>query len=145
MKFKPIIIVAGEPNSIFTEIFLKIIHKKKFQSPIVLICSKKILLKQLRALKENLNFNEIDIKKIFLNNFKFKKLNVIDIDFDQNKAFQKISSNSNKYIEKSFEIGLKIMKSGISNKLINGPISKKNFLKKKIYWRNGIFSTQNKG
>ena len=37
------------------------------------------------------------------------------------------------------------MKSGISNKLINGPISKKNFLKKKIYWRNGIFSTQNKG
>ena len=35
------------------------------------------------------------------------------------------------------------MKSGISNKLINGPISKKIF--KKIYWRNGIFSTQNKG
>ena len=62
MKFKPIIIVAGEPNSIFTEIFLKIIQKKKFKSPIVLICSKKILLKQLRALKENLNFNEIDKK-----------------------------------------------------------------------------------
>ena len=41
MKFKPIIIVAGEPNSIFTEIFLKIIQKKKFKSPIVLICSKK--------------------------------------------------------------------------------------------------------
>ena len=131
MKFKPIIIVAGEPNSIFTEIFLKIIQKKKFKSPIVLICSKKILLKQLKALKENLNFKEIDRKKIFLNNLKFKKLNLIDIDFDQNKAFQKISSNSNKYIEKSFEIGLKIMKSGISNKLINGPISKKNFLKKK--------------
>ena len=65
MKFKPIIIVAGEPNSIFTEIFLKIIQKKKFKSPIVLICSKKILLKQLRALKENLNFNEIDKKKFF--------------------------------------------------------------------------------
>ena len=89
MKFKPIIIVAGEPNSIFTEIFLKIIQKKKFKSPIVLICSKKILFKQLRALKENLYFNEIDRKKNFLNNLKFKKLNLIDIDFDQNKAFQK--------------------------------------------------------
>ena len=64
MKFKPIIIVAGDPNTIFTEIFLKIIQKKKFKSPIVLICSKKILLKQLKALKENLNLNEIDKKKI---------------------------------------------------------------------------------
>ena len=127
MKFKPIIIVAGEPNSIFTEIFLKIIQKKKFKSPIVLICSKKILFKQLRALKENLYFNEIDRKKIFLNNLKFKKLNLIDIDFDQNKAFQKISSNSNKYIEKSFEIGLKIMKSGISKNLLTVQFQKKIF------------------
>ena len=131
MRFKPIIIVAGEPNSIFIEIFLKIINKKKFKSPIVLICSKKILFKQSRALKENLNINEINENKIFQKNVKLKKLNLIDIDFDQNKAFQKISSRSNKYIEKSFNIGLKIMESGISNKLLNGPISKKNFLKNK--------------
>jgi len=131
MRFKPIIIVAGEPNSIFIEIFLKIINKKKFKSPIVLICSKKILFKQSKALKENLLINEIDENKFFQNNVKLKKLNLIDIDFDQNKAFQKISSRSNKYIEKSFNIGLKIMESGISNKLLNGPISKKNFLKNK--------------
>jgi len=131
MRFKPIIVVAGEPNSIFIEIFLKIINKKKFKSPIVLICSKKILFKQSRALKENLNINEINENKIFQKNVKLKKLNLIDIDFDQNKAFQKISSRSNKYIEKSFNIGLKIMESGISNKLLNGPISKKNFLKNK--------------
>jgi 4-hydroxythreonine-4-phosphate dehydrogenase len=131
MRFKPIIVVAGEPNSIFIEIFLKIINKKKFKSPIVLICSKKILFKQSRALKENLNINEINENKIFQKNVKLKKLNLIDIDFDQNKAFQKISSRSNKYIEKSFNIGLKIMESGVSNKLLNGPISKKNFLKNK--------------
>jgi len=131
MRFKPIIIVAGEPNSIFIEIFLKIINKKKFKSPIVLICSKKILFKQSKALKENLLINEIDEKKFFQNKVKLKKLNLIDINFDQNKTFQKISSRSNKYIEKSFNIGLKIMESGISNKLLNGPISKKNFLKNK--------------
>jgi len=131
MRFKPIIIVAGEPNSIFIEIFLKIINKKKFKSPIVLICSKKILFKQSKALKEKFYINEIEKNKFFQNNVKLKKLNLIDIDFDQNKAFQKISSRSNKYIEKSFNIGLKIMESGISNKLLNGPISKKNFLKNK--------------
>ena len=27
MKFKPIVIVAGEPNSIFSEIFIKILKK----------------------------------------------------------------------------------------------------------------------
>jgi len=131
MRFKPIIVVAGEPNSIFIEIFLKIINKKKFKSPIVLICSKKILFKQSKALKEKFYINEIEKNKFFQNNVKLKKLNLIDIDFDQNKAFQKISSRSNKYIEKSFNIGLKIMESGISNKLLNGPISKKNFLKNK--------------
>ena len=43
--------------------------------------------------------------------------------------FQKISSKSNKYIKNSFNVGLKIMKSGLSNKFINGPISKEKFLK----------------
>ena len=131
MKFKPIIIIAGEPNSVFFEIFLKIIKKNKFKSPLILICSKKILFKQAKALKEQININEIDDDKIFLNNIKFKKLNLINVNYNQNKPFQKISSKSNKYIKNSFDIGLKIIKNGISNKLINGPISKEKFLKNK--------------
>ena len=39
MNYKPIIIVAGEPNSVFFEIFFKVI-KKKIKSPIILIASK---------------------------------------------------------------------------------------------------------
>ena len=34
MNFKPIVIVAGEPNSIFFEIFLKTINKNTFKSPL---------------------------------------------------------------------------------------------------------------
>ena len=34
MKYKPILIVAGEPNSIFLEIFFKSIKSKKLKSPI---------------------------------------------------------------------------------------------------------------
>ena len=39
MNYKPIIIVAGEPNSIFLEIFFKSI-KKKYKSPIILFVLK---------------------------------------------------------------------------------------------------------
>ena len=43
MKNKPIIVVNGEPNSIFLEIFFKSIKRKKFKSPIILITSLKLL------------------------------------------------------------------------------------------------------
>ena len=73
MNFKPIIIVAGEPNSIFFEIFIKIINKNKFKSPIVLIASKKIILKQSRFLKKKISFNLINEYDIIKNKNKLKK------------------------------------------------------------------------
>ena len=48
MNYKPIIIVAGEPNSIFFEIFLKVLKKNTFKSPIKLIASKELLQKQVK-------------------------------------------------------------------------------------------------
>lgn len=30
MKFDPIVIIAGEPNSVFVEIFIKVLKKKSF-------------------------------------------------------------------------------------------------------------------
>ena len=132
MKYKPIVIVAGEPNSILIEIFLKIVKKKKFKSPLILICSKKIFVKQLKFFKEKIKFNEINKKEILLKNIKLKKLNLVDIEYDQADVFEHITSKSNKYIENSFNIGLEIIKSGLTNKFINGPVSKKNFLKKKF-------------
>ena len=42
MKNKPIIIVNGEPNSIFLEIFFKSLKKKNYNSPIILITSLKL-------------------------------------------------------------------------------------------------------
>ena len=40
MNYSPILIVSGEPNSIFLEIFFKILKKNKFRSPFILISSK---------------------------------------------------------------------------------------------------------
>ena len=132
MKFKPILIVAGEPNSIFFEIFLKTIKNNKFRSPIILIASKKILEKHIGYFKYNIKFKEIDFKKN-LNKINPDIINLINIEYNQNKIFENISKKSNAYIKKSFDIALQILNKGITNKFINGPISKKTFLNKKFY------------
>jgi 4-hydroxythreonine-4-phosphate dehydrogenase len=132
MNYKPILIVAGEPNSVFLEIFFKSLNYKRFKSPIILIGSKKILLLQMKKLKFNIDINFLDFKK--LNSYKLnnKSINLINIEYNQKKPFEKISNKSNNYIKKSFEIAFKIIKNGYSDKLINGPISKKNFLDNKF-------------
>ena len=134
MSYKPIIIVAGEPNSIFFELFFKVI-KKKINSPIILIASKKLMIKQAKILKKKVNFNIINEFEIIKKKNNLKKINLIDVDFKQTSGFSKITSKSNHYISTCFNIAIKLLKNNISDKLINGPISKKNFLKNKY---NGI-------
>ncbi len=60
-----------------------------------------------------------------------KSINLINIKFNQKKAFEKISKKSNEFIKNSFEMAFKIIKKHKIYKFINGPISKKNFLDKK--------------
>ena len=132
MKIKPILIVAGEPNSIFIEILIKSLVKKKFKSPILLVVSLKVFLLQMKRLKMNFPFKIIDennLDNLILDN---KKLNLININYNIVHAFEKISSKSNKYIERCFNLALKILKTGLTNKFINGPVSKKYFLKDKF-------------
>ncbi|MDB3988020.1 4-hydroxythreonine-4-phosphate dehydrogenase PdxA [Candidatus Pelagibacter sp.] len=129
-NFKPIIIVAGEPNSIFFEIFFKIINNNKFKSPIILIASKNLVIRNMKFFKAKIDFNEIDYLKIKSIKMKLNTINLIDVRYDQNKIFEKISEKSNNYIKKSFDIALEILNTKITNKFINGPISKKYFLRK---------------
>jgi 4-hydroxythreonine-4-phosphate dehydrogenase len=94
MNCKPIIIVAGEPNSIFFEIFFKVI-KKKIKSPIILIASQKLILKQAKILRNKINYNLMNENDLIKKKNKLKKINLINVDLNQNKAFDKISSKSN--------------------------------------------------
>ncbi|MDC0876071.1 4-hydroxythreonine-4-phosphate dehydrogenase PdxA [Candidatus Pelagibacter sp.] len=132
MKIKPIIIVNGEPNSIFLEIFFKTLKLKKFKSPLILISSLKLLSLQMKKLKFKTSVKLIDpdnINKYELNN---NSINLIDIKYTQFQAFEKISNKSNLFIKNSFDTAFKIISLGITNKVINGPISKKNFLDKEF-------------
>ena len=131
MSYKPILIVAGEPNSIFLEIFFKSLQAHHYKSPLIIIASKKLLKQQMKKLGFFFPINIIDqnFKKFnLLNN---KKINLINIEYKFNNCFDKISSKSNDYIKNSFEVALKIIKQNKLSKFINGPISKKYFLKGK--------------
>ena len=131
MNYKPILVVAGEPNSIFLEIFFKSLKSYKSKKPIILIASLKLLKLQMKKLNYKKKINIIEtynLKKKKLDN---KSINLMDVKYNQRKAFEKSSKKSNSYIEKSFNLAIKLIKDGFSNKLINGPISKKNFLNKK--------------
>ena len=129
MNSKPIIIVAGEPYSVFFEILFKSI--RKIDNSIILIASKRLLLKQMKRLNYKFKINSINKDKLNLNDLKKKYINLIDVNFEFKKTFDKISNKSNIYINECFKIALNLLKTNQYSGLINGPISKKNFLKGK--------------
>tara|TARA_X000001036_G_scaffold437999_1_gene484707 strand:+ start:219 stop:1181 length:963 start_codon:yes stop_codon:yes gene_type:complete len=128
---KPIIVVSGEPYSIFLEIFFKSRLKIKIKKPIILIASKELVTKQMLKLNFNFDINLINKNKIDFSLLSNKKINLIDVNFSFKKTFDKISSKSNSYIKRSFDIALRLLKENKCAGLINGPISKKHFLKGK--------------
>jgi 4-hydroxythreonine-4-phosphate dehydrogenase len=133
MNCKPIIVVAGEPYSIFLEIFFKTKKNNRFKSPIILIASHRLLVKQMNRLNFNFKINLVNTKKLNFKKLNNKCINLINVNFRFTKTFDKISNKSNSYISSCFQIGLKILKENNCAGLINGSISKKNFLKGKFF------------
>ena len=131
MNYSPILI-TGEPNSVFLEIFFKVISRNKIKSPIILISSKKLLDMQMKKLgfKKKINLlKSLNLKEQKLNN---DKINLLNIEYNPKYAFENISTKSNSFIENSFNLAFKIIKQNNVHKFINGPISKKTFLDKKF-------------
>jgi 4-hydroxythreonine-4-phosphate dehydrogenase len=129
---KVIAIIAGEPNSISSEIIFKTwkLKNKFFHKPFFIIGSINLLNLQ----KKKLNYS-IKLKKIN-SNFTINDLNdgslpVYNVDFDQKKPFDKISNNSNKYIFKSFNVGVNLFNDNKIIGLINCPVSKEHLFKRR--------------
>ena len=121
MSFKPIIIVSGEPYGIFNEIFLKVIKKYSFKKPLILIGSKKNLLKEAKKNKTKIKLNLLNIDNFNLKNLNKKKINLINVHLKSKKDVKK-------YIQNCFDIGLNLAKKYHGIGFINGPINKKTFL-----------------
>jgi 4-hydroxy-L-threonine phosphate dehydrogenase PdxA len=128
VTFKPIIIVPGEKKSIFFEIFFKSIRNKRLKSPLIIIFEKFEFLKVAKKNKFKKEIRLLDISKLKNTNLSNKILYLIDT-----KINYKLKLNSKKiYTEKSFDIAFKLIENGYSNKLLNGPVNKKDFLNKKF-------------
>jgi 4-hydroxythreonine-4-phosphate dehydrogenase len=83
--------------------------------------------------KLGFNFKINTINKTFskFNELNNKQINLINIDYKFTNCFEKISNKSNNYIRKSFDVALEVINRNKLTKFINGPISKKHFLKGK--------------
>ena len=130
MKINKILIILGEPQSTFSEILFKYFSSKQFKKnkkKLILIGSLSLLKKQMKKLKYKLNLKKINN----INEAKFNDLNILNVNYSNNKIFSKITYKSSKYISECFKLGLNLIKNNKNITIINGPISKKHFLKKK--------------
>ena len=91
MNYSPILIVSGEPNSIFLELFFKVLKKDKIKSPIILISSKKLLTLQMQKLEFKKKIKLLQISKLKSYKLDNKTINLIDVKYNPGKAFEKIS------------------------------------------------------
>ena len=144
MDKKPIIIVAGEPNSIFLEIFFKSIEAHKYRNPIIIIVSKKLFDDQMKKLGFFFKINLIEKNFNKFKDLNNKKINLIDVKYKFKNCFEKISEKSNSYIKETFDIALMIIKQYKDFNFINGPISKKYFLKGKTLGITEYLAKKNK-
>ena len=121
-NFKPLVIVSGDPDSVFLELFFKIFIREKFKKPLILIVNREILENQMKILNYNIKIQEIFLSSLNLHKIDNKKINFINVPFKKNLI---------KYLELSFNIGLNIVNKDKNISLINGPINKTRFLNNK--------------
>ncbi len=121
MNFKPILIVPGEPKSIFFEILFKSLKSVKIKSPLIIICNKKILQNEIKRFNFRNKIEELDPKVVFEKKIHNEKIYLINIS----------NNNPKIYIQKCFKYAFSLLKRGLTNKFINGPINKTKTLKKR--------------
>jgi len=129
---KSIAIIAGEPNSISSEIIFKswLLRKKYFHKPLFIIGSVQLLNLQKKKLNFQIKIREID------DDFKMKDLTsndlpVYNVEYQQKKPFEKISNRSTKYILECFDQAIKLAENKKILGFINCPISKEFIFTKK--------------
>ena len=110
MKNKPILIFSGEPNSIFFEIFFKVIKNNKIKNPLILISSINLLNAQIKKFNFRKKVNLLKSTDLSNQTLYNDKINLLNIEYNQKKTFEKISKKSNVFINNSFKLAFKIIK-----------------------------------
>ena len=129
---KAIAIIAGEPNSIASEIILKSwkLKKKFISKPLFIIGSIRLLNLQMKQLKYNVKIKEV-YKDFKIKDLIGNQLPVYNVEYNQKNPFEKISNKSNKYIFKCFDTAHQFLKNKKIIGFINCPVSKESLFEKK--------------
>ncbi len=126
---RSIIIILGEPNSISSEIFLKSLNYiKKTKLNFIIIGNYSLLEKQANYLDFKIN---VKFKLSEINSLENAKFNIINVDYKQSKPFNLKTNNSDTFVKKCFEHAVILLKKKLAIGLINLPINKSKFTKKK--------------
>lgn len=123
MKNK-ILIVAGDPRSINSEIIYKTFKKlsNSLKKRIFIIANSKLLKYQLKKLKYKINFKDVNSSFLEIDN---NRLKIINVDLAFKHPFKFNEKELKRYIKKSFAIAHSILINDKSvNGLINCPINK---------------------
>ena len=123
MNINHILIVMTEPKSIFLEILLKYFSSKKFKNnkkKISFVGNISLIKKEIKKNNYRIRINEISDITESKKNF----INIINIKIK--KKFK-----MSRYIHDSFDKALSIIKKNKKVVLLNGPVNKKTFLRKK--------------
>ncbi len=115
-------IVAGEPNSINSELIAKIWKKKKLfkKSKIFIVGNFNIIKKQFEKIKIN-----IKIKKILnIDKEDFKNLSIFDVPLNFSDPFNVNAKDKRSYLIKSFNVAINLAKNKKIRGFINCPINK---------------------
>ena len=104
---KPIAFILGEPNSISSELLFKTWLKRKALKikPFLVIGPIQLLIKQAQYLNYKIKFNKIN-SEFILSELNKNKINIINSNFHQKKAFKNITSKSNPLIFNSIKIAI---------------------------------------
>ena len=142
MSYKPLIIIMGEPYSIFLEIFFKTYKKfikNRMKLPVVLIGSSEQLIKQMNFFNYNFKIRYLKINEN-LNKLNNKQINLINIELHSQKIFTKNLNASNLYIEKCFG---KSKKNPTKSELKNKKIVRKSIVAKRNIQKGEKFRKEN--
>jgi 4-hydroxy-L-threonine phosphate dehydrogenase PdxA len=149
MRKGNIIIVEGEPKSVFFEIFFKVLKKYKPKNFLILICCKKRFNFQAKKFNFKKKPNLVNLNDIKKNQLKRNTINILDLPFG-NFLNSSINNKLKKqYIKNCFELAFKLIKLKISKKLLNGPVNKNVFFNKKFLgvteYISAMFNKKNTG
>ena len=130
----PIAIIAGEPNSISSEIIFKTwkLRRKYKLKKFIIIGSIKLLESQKKKLKYKIPIYEVK-KNFKVDSLKNNKFLVFNVNFNQKKPFENISKKSNKYIFNCFNETINLIKKNKISGVINCPVSKETLFKGKNF------------